>query len=220
MFSKRLNTIAKLIDNEYPLADIGSDHGQLIEILINNGFNNDILGVENKEGPFSNLSKNISKLNNPNIKVSFSNGLCDVSDYYKTIVIAGMGFETIKNIINDSIKKLDSIETFIIDCHTNFEQVRPFFCNLGYYIENEISLNEKNIYYDIIKFKKGHKEYSNLELKYGPINLVNKPDAFVQNIKQQIFSIEELLKKQTSKEKLSQLLFKLNELKGLIDHEN
>ena len=47
--------------------------------------------------------------------------------------------------------------------------------NKGYYIEDEISFIDKKIWYVIIKFKKGYKKYSKIDLYIGPM-LKNKQD--------------------------------------------
>ena len=74
-------------------------------------------------------------INNPNFSSNLSSGLKKVDINYQTIVIAGMGFATIKEIVLDDIKKGHKRETFIIDCHTNQNEVRSFFYELGYKID-------------------------------------------------------------------------------------
>ena len=40
---------------------------------------------------------------------------------------------------------------------------------MGYYIDSEIFLFDKNVPYIIIKFKKGQKKYKNIDYTFGPI---------------------------------------------------
>ena len=42
------------------------------------------------------------------------------------------------------------------------------------------------IFYEIIKFQKGHKVYSEVELKYGPILLNNRSEDFMTHYSNQI----------------------------------
>ena len=135
MISSRLTKIAELIKDDHDVADIGSDHGLLLILLNNRKFPKKVLGVENKVGPYKNLEKTVLSINNPNFSSNLSSGLKKVDINYQTIVIAGMGFATIKEIVLDDIKKGHKRETFIIDCHTNQNEVRSFFYELGYKID-------------------------------------------------------------------------------------
>ncbi len=174
MNSKRIETLSSMIpSNAKGVFDVGSDHGYLLISLRNKNKNLKLCGVENKEGPYKNLLNNIV---NKNIIGKLSDGLNDYSNDYDTVVLAGMGFNNICSIINSNLNKINDIEYFLIDSHNLIPSIRLFFNNLGYYIENENIVYENNIYYELILFKKGHQNYSDKELKYGPI-LLNKKDS-------------------------------------------
>ena len=82
-----------------------------------------------------------------------------------------MGTNTILNIIkNSDIKKIDNL---IIQSNNDLYRLRKEVTKLGFYINKERNIEDKNKYYTIIKFKKGYKKYSFFEYKYG-INLENK----------------------------------------------
>ena len=59
--SKRLLTIASMIPQGIPCADIGSDHGLLVEYLLNNKLVPFAYASDNKKGPFSRLNENLKK---------------------------------------------------------------------------------------------------------------------------------------------------------------
>ena len=169
MMSKRLLTIASFISLKSNVADIGSDHGYLLIYLKSIGHCGKLLGVENKKGPYDILKSNIAKSLYQDIILSFSDGISMLDDSYDTIVIAGLGYDIIKSIILKDQQKLDNIKTIIIDSHTKTEHVRRFFSNIGYKIDKEEILKEKNTYYEIIRFVKGEKGYNQLDFCYGPI---------------------------------------------------
>ena len=178
MFSKRIECLINFASDSTSIADIGSDHGYLLIGLAKLKQGIDLLGVENKLGPFLQLNKNI-RLNGlkDRIKTSLSNGLVEVPDTYKTIVLAGMGFNNIKKIIDNSIDKIKNIDEFIIDSHTNLYEIRKYFNNLGYKIIKEKIIYEDNIFYCVIKFKKGYEVLKEEELEYGPIVLKEFDDV-------------------------------------------
>ncbi|MDY4936987.1 MAG: class I SAM-dependent methyltransferase [Candidatus Onthovivens sp.] len=218
ILSKRLETIIYLVDQGENVADIGSDHGFIVIELINRNIAASCLAVENKIGPYTNLVKNTSLIKN--IKTSLSDGLKEVDKQFSTVIIAGMGFNTIKEIINDSIEKLDFIDTFIIDSHTLTYELRKFMSEIGYCIKDEKCLIENKIFYEIIKFQKGHKVYSEVELKYGPILLNNRSEDFITHYSNQIEKLKSLVRlHQISSIRKKEIALEISSLEAII-YEN
>lgn len=218
ILSKRLETIIYLVDQGENVADIGSDHGFIVIELINRNIAASCLAVENKIGPYNNLVKNTSLIKN--IKTSLSDGLKEVDKQFSTVIIAGMGFNTIKEIINDSIEKLDFIDTFIIDSHTLTYELRKFMSEIGYFIKDEQCLIENKIFYEIIKFQKGYKVYSEVELKYGPILLNNRSEDFMTHYSNQIEKLKSLVRlHQISSIRKKEIALEISSLEAII-YEN
>ena len=215
--SKRIKALIEMVPNDKPVADIGSDHGYLLIGLCQKGFNKQCLGVENKIGPYKHLVENIKKENFTNIETSLSSGLTDVNEKFKTIVIAGMGFQNICQIINDNIEKISFIEDFIIDSHNNTYELRKYLSNLGFYIFEEKCLIENEIFYELIHFKKGTRKYSELELKYGPFLLKEKNEDFINYYSKVLNKKEEIItNKFINKQRINELIIEINELKVIL----
>jgi len=210
MISERLQNIVDLIIEDNNIADIGSDHGYVLVSLRKKGFKSDLLGVENKLAPFKNLENGLKENNIIDVNTSLSDGLKDVDSRYKTVVIAGMGFDTIKKIIDESKEKLKNIQYFIIDAHTGLAKTRPYFISLGYDIDEEKVVFEDSIYYQLIRFKKTLQKpnYNEKELTYGPLNISRKDNSFVQYIKNEINIKKDILSKIP---KNNQKSYKLNQ---------
>ena len=81
-----------------------------------------------------------------------------------TIVISGMGTDTIIKILNMDLKN-----DLIISSNNHLEKLRRFIISKGYHIEKEVFVLENNKPYVIIKFKYGKKEYSRYEYIIGTI---------------------------------------------------
>ena len=81
------------------------------------------------------------------------------------IVISGMGTHTILEIL----KTNNLSETLIISSNKDIELLRREVIKLGFYIDSEIFLIDKNKPYIIIKFKKGYKKYKETDYIFGPI---------------------------------------------------
>ncbi len=221
--SARINTILNLIIKGSVVADIGSDHGYLLVALLKSKISKKVLGVENKIGPFNRLKSNLDlhlKEYRDNYSIILSDGLADVDSSYDTIVIAGMGFITIKNLILRSIEKVKYIKYFIIDSHNNTYELRKFMVNLGYIIDKESDLVENDIFYEIIRFKKGTMQYLEIQYKYGPILLLKKDKYFIRHYKTILTKYSNLLKtKKLSNSRKEELENEIEELKGIL-YEN
>jgi len=193
LLSIRLRTISSFCDENLNIADIGADHGFVLISQFAKNANRLLLGVENKKGPYDTLVTNLKLYGcNDKIRTSLSDGLSEVTDNYKEIVLAGMGTKTIMKIVNDHLEKLKNIDYFIVDSHTNTYSIRKFFVKLGYSIEKETFLKENKKVYQIIKFKKGEAHYSETELKYGPILIKERSKEFLDYCRNLICYLSEL----------------------------
>lgn len=193
MIAKRIEKIAEIIDlNNKGVFDVGSDHGYLLTSLRKKNDKIKLKGVENKLGPFKNLKDNTSFLN---IETSLSDGIDELTNDYSCVVLAGMGYKNIVEIITKHLDKLNFIEQIVIDSHTNIDLCRKFFVNLNFYIDQEVILKEKGIYYEIISFKRGNKRYTDKEIFYGPILLKNKSQIFKEKYIVRNKKIDEIIKK-------------------------
>lgn len=221
MISNRLNEIVNLISQDQNIADIGSDHGYVLIELRKRGFKSKLLGVENKKAPFLHLKNNVDLYPGININCDLSDGLDNLTEEYKTVIIAGMGFQTISEIILRNVKKVDNIDTFIIDAHTDKSKVRPFFKTLGFKVDDEKIIYEDGIYYDVIKFIKTKEtiNYTKQQEEFGPINLIKKEPNFVHMIEDEIVyndSIIEKIKNTKAIDKIETLKSRNEYLKNIL----
>lgn len=174
MLSKRLKTIATLIEPSRRVVDVGCDHALLDIYLTKNELNKCIASDINKNA-LEGAIKNIKKYGlEDKIETVISNGIQNVkineNDY---IVIAGMGTRTILKILeNEQIKK---IENLILSSHNEYEYLRINLKKKKFYIEDEIIVKERGIYYLIMKLNRNKKNYKLEDYYLGPI-LKNKKD--------------------------------------------
>lgn len=175
--SKRLEVVASFIKDNSKIIDIGCDHGLLSIYLAGIYKNIKIIASDVNKNALSSAIKNIKESNlEDRIETRLGSGLDIVSpDEIDTVVIAGMGSNTIVGILKYSRDKLANVDNIIVQSNTDLYFLRKNITNIGYYIEDEILIEDKNIIYTIIKFTKGKKRYNYKELYLGPI-LVNKKD--------------------------------------------
>ena len=212
MLSKRLLEIAKLVDKNKVVYDIGSDHGLLPCFLVTNHISDKVYAVDNKVGPLNHAKETIDKYNlNGKVIPLLSDGLDDVKDDGQIVVIAGMGYYTVMDIFRG--KDLSKYEKIIVQVNKDVDKLRQFISDNNYTILDEVIVKEDK-YYQIVVFNANHHEsYSDMEIAYGPI-LLKKKDVilleYLKNLKERyVFH-----NKSTSVDKLNK---KISELDRVID---
>ena len=206
--SKRLASIASNIDKEDKVVDIGCDHGYLSIYLKAVNGNKVVIATDINENALNMAKKNINK-NSILIETRLGNGL-DVIKHNEvdTIIISGMGCNTILNILKKN--KLKYIKKIVIQSNTDIPLIRKYINKLGYTIKNEQLIIDKNIYYIIITFTKGKHKYTKKELYFGPILLKENNDLFNEKKAIELNKLEEILKKIPSKKIITK--YKLKKL--------
>ena len=212
--SKRLSEIYALVDSGSNLADIGSDHGQLVIELAKNNKCNKIFCNDNKVGPFNILKNAIESYKFNNVTVSLSNGISKLPDDIDTVVIAGMGGDLIIDILSKHMEKLNHVQTLILAPNTNEKEVRKSICDFGYKILTEKIIYEKH-FYEIIKFVKGNEKYTELDYEFGPILRKEKNTVFQNKYQEELEKLNKLLKKELPKSKIDDILNRIERIKLL-----
>lgn len=166
ILSKRLQAVATLVDIKSRVIDVGCDHAYL-DIYLTQNNDNKCIATDINKNALEQAKKNIKKYNlEDKIETKLTNGLTDINvKDNDNIVISGMGTYTILEIL----KTNNLSNTLIISSNNNIDILRKEVINLGYYIDSEIFIIDKNKPYIIIKFIKGIKKYSKLDILLGPI---------------------------------------------------
>ena len=179
MLSKRLLEIAKLVDKNKVVYDIGSDHGLLPCFLVTNHISNKVYAVDNKIGPLNHAKETIDKYNlNDKVIPLLSDGLDDVKDDGQIIVIAGMGYYTVMDIFEG--KNLSKYEKIIVQVNKDVDKLRQYISDHNYTIVDEVILKEDKFYQIVVFNTEYHEKYSDIEIAFGPILLQKKEDILLE----------------------------------------
>ncbi len=194
--SLRLQTIHDMVPTSV-VADVGSDHGKLMIALFESGRINRGYAIENKRGPYNRLVEALTEEKIEDVIIPlFSDGIKDLPSIVSTVVIAGMGGETIINILKAHPEKLKNVDTIIVDAHSEIPALREEVSKLGYTIADEKIIKEEEVFYEIIKFIKSDIAfYDNEDLEFGPILRHEKCATFKEKYQSRINEIDNLLSK-------------------------
>lgn len=181
MLSLKLKAIAFFIDKDDFVVDIGCDHAYLDIYLAKNKLCKGIIASDINKNALNIANANIQKNDlQQKIKTILSDGLKKINtEQINTIVIAGMGTKTIKNILNDK-EKLTFIKKMIISSNNDHYSLRKYMQKNGYKLVDEKIIYEKNHYYVISKYEKGKQKLRKKELLFGLYKKENK--LYYQNL--------------------------------------
>lgn len=151
--SLRLKTIANMVDKCECVADIGTDHGYIPIYLIKNNICSKTIASDINKGPVEKAKLNV-KLENMQEKIQcrLGGGLSTIKPgEVQGIVIAGMGGNLIRDIIEEGIDRFKKAKFAVLQPVQNPEVLREYIYKKGYKIIDEELCIEDNKLYEIIK---------------------------------------------------------------------
>lgn len=147
--SPRLRMVAGLVPHGARFADIGTDHAYLPVWLIMNGIIDTAIAADLRKGPLERAKETADKYSlSDKMDFRLCDGLTGIAEgEADTIVIAGMGGETIAHILSCAPWTQKDGVTLILQPMSSQSDLRRWLAGNGYVIENEyISREEKNLY--------------------------------------------------------------------------
>lgn len=213
MISKRLELCLNYTKGFKCLADIGCDHAYVpIEALMK-GYVGKAIGIDNKIGPLEIAKTNVLKNNlEDEISLVLSDGIKDIEDA-DVILVAGMGGILITTILDEGKKNLDRVKRIILAPNSDIPLCRKWAFDNNFKVTSEEAFFDHEHYYEIIVLEHGKKNYSLLEIKYGPKLLEQKPEDFILMLKKRHDSYTRILEKTNNKE-LQDSILEINEILG------
>ena len=174
--SNRLKVIGNMVLEipSFNIMDVGCDHALLDIYLYQNNDKLNILATDVNKNPLKSAKNNIDKYGlTDKIIIKESKGI-DLLDKNSTVVIAGMGKDTIIDILKENKDKLKLIDNLIVSSHSKIPELRKDINQLNFKIVKEKVVYDENKYYVVISYTKGKEKLTDRELLLGPILLNNK----------------------------------------------
>ncbi|MBQ3021159.1 MAG: SAM-dependent methyltransferase [Bacilli bacterium] len=175
MISDRLKSLTKYVDKNDVAIDVGCDHAMLDVYLVKNNIIDKIIVSDISNSALEQGIENIKKYNLVGKVIPrVGNGLevLNDSDNVNTVIISGMGSNTILEILNN--KYIYNINKLIIQSNKDYYLLRKNVNKMGYNIKHEEVISDNDKIYINIVFTRGIKKYNEDELKYGTKNMINK----------------------------------------------
>lgn len=176
MLSLRLSSLTKFVNYNDKIIDIGCDHALLDIFLVKNDLVKSIIASDVNSQALDSGIKNIENEGlSDKIEARLGDGLNVLTDKdnIDTVIISGMGTNTIMGILNNDYLK--NINKLIIQSNNDHTMLRKYITKLGFFIKSEEYFQDNKKNYINIVFVRGNKKYSKIDLTYGPILKHNKP---------------------------------------------
>lgn len=155
--SPRLRAVADLVPAGSRLADVGTDHGRLPVWLIQHGIVERAVCSDLRPGPLS-RAQALARRWEVSDRVSFRlcDGLTDIAPYEADVItIAGMGGETIADILHAARWTSWPGHTFVLQAMSGMDGLRRYLSANGFAILREVLVEEGETLYVIVLAQPG-----------------------------------------------------------------
>lgn len=153
----RLECIKSMVSKCGTVADIGTDHGYVAEMLLLDNTAKKVIATDLNKGPLNRAIEYLSS-NELSDKCDFrlGSGLTVLKENEAdAIIIAGMGGDLIADILNVSNNIASNTKELILQPMTAIDRLRRHLYDNGYKIIDENIVKEFHHYYFIIKAEPG-----------------------------------------------------------------
>jgi len=151
--SKRLNRLARMVTEGYRLADVGTDHGYVPILLINEKRIPSAIAMDVNKGPLKRADDHIAEYGlEKHIKTRLSDGLAALREgEADTVLIAGMGGPLTVRILSEGQHVLGTVKELILQPQSEIAEVRRWLFENGWNIICEDILLDEGKYYPMMK---------------------------------------------------------------------
>lgn len=177
-----------------PCLDVGSDHGFLAIDLADKFLK--VYASENKIGPYKRLVTNL-KIYDNKVTPLFIDGIKDMPLEIKSVIILGMGGDTILKILEEGKNRLNQLDEIIIEPQSAFTKpIRYLYDNNFKNVDSKM-IFEKH-YYPLLKYQKGEeiidKSLFDISMMFGSNFLSKKDESFCFYIQKELETLSNLSK--------------------------
>lgn len=145
----RLECIVSMVNKCKTVADIGTDHGYVAEMLLKEGICQKVIATDLNKGPLNRAINYLTKVNlQDKCDFRLGSGLTVIEEEEaEIIIIAGMGGDLISEIIDTSKNIAKSAKQLILQPMTAANSLRMYLLNNGFIINDEMIVKENHFYF-------------------------------------------------------------------------
>jgi tRNA (adenine22-N1)-methyltransferase len=180
--SRRLLKVASYLPTGANFADIGSDHAYLPCYVCKKDPEARAIAGEVNEGPLASARETINLYAlDKVVDARLGDGLSVLQhDEVNQVVIAGMGGSLIRSILESGKEKLGKVSIIIAQPNIDEKNVRSWYLENGFSINDEAILEENGHIYEIVvgERRQATDQLTERELLFGPVLLEERNPLF------------------------------------------
>lgn len=178
---RRLLDIINILDSNKKVIDVGTDHGLVPLYLAKNKISTDITATDISAASLQKLIDRLDDDLSKIIKTKVTDGFRGLETSENQVsIIAGMGANTIIEIIDESLDFAKKLDYMILASNVNTYVLRHFLNYHGFFIEKDFLSYENKKYYDILKVYYGKDQDLAFEEYYYGFTDINSNSYLLQ----------------------------------------
>ena len=172
----RLQLLADMVPAGSRLADVGTDHGYLPVYLLQQGRISRAIASDIVDGPLQHARQTAAEYEVDGIDFRLCPGLDAIAPHEAdTVVIAGMGGETIQAILSAAPWTADGSHLLLLQPMTKVEYLRKWLVDHGYAFTEERLVWDKDHLYPVFAVRGGTQPPLTAAQQYGGVLLDGDP---------------------------------------------
>jgi len=182
--SPRLDAIAKLVPDTGGVADVGTDHGYIPVYLAQHGHTGELFATDINKDPLEHAKRTAAE-NGLDGQIGFflCNGLEALDGaVIETVIIAGMGGETIADILSAAPWTKEGSHLMILQPMSKAPFLRSWLFDNGYKVLSEQLARDRTDYEILTVCAGADDPYSPAELLTGHRKLINTDPLFSERL--------------------------------------
>ena len=174
--SPRLQLLADWVRPGARVADVGTDHAFLPVWLVLHERVASAIASDLREGPLARGAETAKEYGvSHRVEMRLCSGLAGIApEEADTVMIAGMGGETIVHILEAAPWTADGNHTLLLQPQSKMEYLRYFLAHNGYEILREQLVMDRGTVYPVMEVAAGHMELTQGQLHAG-VKLLHDP---------------------------------------------
>ena len=164
---------ASLVTAGYRLADVGTDHGYIPIVLVQEGRIPSALAMDVNQGPLKRAEEHIKEYQlDSYIHIRLSDGVQNLQPgEADSVLIAGMGGALVIKILQEGKEVLKTVKELILQPQSEISKVRKYLHKQGLVIIDEDMVEEDGKFYPMMKVVHGEPEEYEEYINEGNFNL-------------------------------------------------
>ncbi len=217
MTSRRLRVLLDYFPPHRRLYDIGTDHAKLPIAAWQEGLIDDCLAVDNKKGPLVQARANLALHPEAPIRTALADGLQALEATHDLIVFAGVGGQTIHDVI--ATGALKHVKRLILQPTAHAHRVRALCDIIDWHIVEETVVDAGDRFYPTIVMEPGRGRLTEQEKRFGPTLLKTRETAFLRMLRTERTHLKKLLTQLPDTVDTNELTRELNAIEEVLSDD-